>query len=143
MADALGALEEPRAREAAEALGKADDAPVSLGDGGYAVVTFDKPITNGPGYDFAVFENGLNDSFLELAFVVVSWTDWWDNGAAITSYTVTSSPGGKTCTTGGGNGTCTVTGLVNGKAYTFTVTATNPLGTSPASAPTAPVTPHA
>jgi hypothetical protein len=54
------------------ALGKADDAPVSLGDGGYAVVTFDKPVTNGPGYDFAVFENGLNDSFLELAFVEVS-----------------------------------------------------------------------
>ena len=54
------------------ALGKADNAPVSLGDGGYAVVTFDKPVTNGPGYDFAVFENGLNDSFLELAFVEVS-----------------------------------------------------------------------
>jgi hypothetical protein len=54
------------------ALGKADDAPVSLGDGGYAVVTFDKPVTNGPDYDFAVFENGLNDSFLELAFVEVS-----------------------------------------------------------------------
>lgn len=54
------------------ALGKADDAPVSLGDGGYAVVTFDRPVTNGPGYDFAVFENGLNDSFLELAFVEVS-----------------------------------------------------------------------
>ena len=54
------------------ALGKADDAPVSLGDGGVAVVTFDKPVTNGPGYDFAVFENGLNDSFLELAFVEVS-----------------------------------------------------------------------
>jgi hypothetical protein len=54
------------------ALGKADEAPVSLGDGGYAVVTFDKPVTNGPGFDFAVFENGLNDSFLELAFVEVS-----------------------------------------------------------------------
>jgi hypothetical protein len=45
---------------------------VSLGDGGYAIVTFDKPVTNGPGYDFAVFENGLNDSFLELGFVEVS-----------------------------------------------------------------------
>jgi hypothetical protein len=54
------------------ALGKADEAPVSLGDGGYAIVTFDKPVTNGPGYDFAIFENGLNDSFLELAFVEVS-----------------------------------------------------------------------
>jgi hypothetical protein len=54
------------------ALGKADEAPVSLGDGGYAVVTFDTPVTNGPGFDFAVFENGLNDSFLELAFVEVS-----------------------------------------------------------------------
>jgi hypothetical protein len=54
------------------ALGKADNAPVSLGDGGYAVVTFNKPVTNGPGYDFAVFENGLNDTFLELAFVEVS-----------------------------------------------------------------------
>lgn len=54
------------------ALGKADDAPVSLGDGGIAVVTFDRPVTNGPGYDFAVFENGLDDSFLELAFVEVS-----------------------------------------------------------------------
>jgi hypothetical protein len=54
------------------ALGKADDAPVSLGDGGYAIVTFDKPVTNGLGYDFAVFENGLSDSFLELAFVEVS-----------------------------------------------------------------------
>jgi hypothetical protein len=54
------------------ALGKADNSPVSLGDGGFAIVTFDKPITNGPGFDFAVFENGLTDTFLELAFVEVS-----------------------------------------------------------------------
>jgi hypothetical protein len=54
------------------ALGKADEAPVSLGDGGWAIVTFDKPVTNGPGNDFAVFENGLSDTFLELAFVEVS-----------------------------------------------------------------------
>lgn len=45
---------------------------VSLGDGGYAVLTFGMPITNGEGYDFAVFENALNHTFLELAFVEVS-----------------------------------------------------------------------
>ncbi len=45
---------------------------VSLGDGGIAVLTFDKPIKNGPGYDFAVFENSFSDVFLELAFVEVS-----------------------------------------------------------------------
>lgn len=45
---------------------------VSLGDGGYATLTFDLPIANGEGYDFAVFENSFNDSFLELAFVEVS-----------------------------------------------------------------------
>ena len=48
------------------------DAMVSLGDGGYAVLTFGMPITNGEGYDFAVFENALNHTFLELAFVEVS-----------------------------------------------------------------------
>ncbi len=45
---------------------------VSLGDGGSAILNFDYPITNGPGYDFAVFENAFNDVFLELAFVEVS-----------------------------------------------------------------------
>ena len=45
---------------------------VSLGDGGSALVTFERPIRNGEGPDFAVFENSFNDSFLELAFVEVS-----------------------------------------------------------------------
>ncbi|MBL7215727.1 MAG: T9SS C-terminal target domain-containing protein [Phycisphaerae bacterium] len=50
---------------------------VSLGDGGTAILTFDKPIANGPGDDFAIFENGFvviapNKMFLELAFVEVS-----------------------------------------------------------------------
>ena len=45
---------------------------VSLGDGGMATLTFDTPIANGDGYDFAVFENSFNDYFLELAVVEVS-----------------------------------------------------------------------
>jgi hypothetical protein len=45
---------------------------VSLGDGGSATLTFNSLITNGPGADFAVFENSFSDDFLELAFVEVS-----------------------------------------------------------------------
>lgn len=45
---------------------------VSLGDGGIATLTFASTIVNGPGPDFAVFENGLNDTFLEIGFVEVS-----------------------------------------------------------------------
>lgn len=45
---------------------------VSLGDSGVAILTFDTPITNGSGPDFAVFENSFSDVFLELAFVEVS-----------------------------------------------------------------------
>ena len=54
------------------ALGTADNNVVSLGDGGYAVLTFEHPVTNGNGWDFAVFENSFDDNFLELAFVEVS-----------------------------------------------------------------------
>ncbi len=49
-----------------------------LGDGGRATLTFDSPICNQPGPDFAVFENGFANAqtpdywFLELAFVEVS-----------------------------------------------------------------------
>ncbi len=46
---------------------------VSLGNGGRITLTFDAPITDGAGWDFAVFENSFaNDLFLELAFVEVS-----------------------------------------------------------------------
>jgi uncharacterized protein (TIGR02145 family) len=57
----------------------------------------------------------------------------------ITSYTVTSSPGGITGT--GSASPITVTGLTNGTAYTFTVTATSTAGTSVASVPSNSVTP--
>lgn len=45
---------------------------VSLGDGGQATLHFFPPIANGPGPDFAVFENGFADHYMELAFVEVS-----------------------------------------------------------------------
>ena len=45
---------------------------VSLGNGGSITLTFAEPIRNGAGFDFAVFENGHVDTFLELAFVEVS-----------------------------------------------------------------------
>ena len=44
----------------------------SLGDGGSVILTFAEPLGDGPGWDFAVFENGFAGSFLELAFVEVS-----------------------------------------------------------------------
>jgi hypothetical protein len=70
-----------------------------------------------------------------------------DGGSAITSYTVTATDhtnpanGGQTAT--GTTSPITVTGLTNGDSYTFTMTATNPIGTGPASAPSNPVTPIA
>jgi hypothetical protein len=45
---------------------------VSLGDSGIAILSFENPITNGEGYDFAVFENGFADNYVEYAFVEVS-----------------------------------------------------------------------
>jgi probable HAF family extracellular repeat protein len=63
-------------------------------------------------------------------------------GTPVWYYTVTASPGGQTCSTGG-ELSCMVQGLTNGTEYTFTVTATNELGTGPPSAPSNPVTPVA
>jgi large repetitive protein len=64
-----------------------------------------------------------------------------NGGAAITSYTVTSNPGGQSAS--GAGSPLTVTGLTNGTAYTFSVTATNSAGTSSASAASNSVTPKA
>jgi chitodextrinase len=68
--------------------------------------------------------------------VTVSWSA---ADPAPNSYTVTSTPGAKTCTTS--SLTCAVTGLTNGTAYTFTVTATY-TGGSVISSSSSSVTPH-
>ncbi len=62
-----------------------------------------------------------------------------NGGSPITSYTVTSSPGG--ITGAGATSPIVVSGLTNGTPYTFTVTATNGVGTGAASTASAAVTP--
>ena len=54
------------------AIGAPGNGIVSLGDGGYAILTFERSIKNGPGWDFAVFENSFSNTFLELGLVEVS-----------------------------------------------------------------------
>jgi len=74
--------------------------------------------------------------------VAVRWvTPASSGGSAITSYVVTSTPGSFTCATS--SNACVVTELTNGVSYTFTVKATNIVGTSVASAPSAAVIPIA
>src|SRR5204863_1516413 len=63
-------------------------------------------------------------------------------GSAVTGYTVTSNPAGGTDTNAGQAGLShVITGLTNGTAYTFTVTASNALGAGAASAASNSVTP--
>jgi len=72
-----------------------------------------------------------------LTTATVAFTAPTSNGGSIIqSYTATSTPGGITGTlTQAGSGTIIVNGLTTGTSYTFTVTATNSVGTgSPSSA---------
>ena len=78
----------------------------------------------------------------------VSWTAPSDTGGStISKYTVTPYVGStaQSAVTVTGNPpatTTTVTGLTNGTAYTFTVSATNATGTGPDSSPSGAVTPN-
>ncbi len=80
--------------DATYATGLADNFIVSLGDHGTAVLTFTSPIYDGPGADFAVFENGFanpndpEEAFLELAFVEVS-----SDGVNYTRFPASSNTG--------------------------------------------------
>lgn len=71
-------LGKPVIGDANSVVGPTSQNILSLGDGGFAIVTFSQAIKNCDGPDFAIFENGflhpLDSSlaYLELAFVEVS-----------------------------------------------------------------------
>src|SRR5207245_1992752 len=72
----------------------------------------------------------------------VTWTaPASDGGSPITRYTATPAPGGLPTSVVAPATSATVSGLTNSLTYTFTVTATNVIGTSLASAASNPVTP--
>ncbi len=78
--------------------------------------------------------------------VTVSWTDPTNSGSPVTGYTVIPSPACPGCTgmsvSSGTATSSTIGGLTSGAAYTFTVTATNAIGTStPSSASNSVTTP--
>jgi len=78
--------------------------------------------------------------------VTVSWTAGSTNGAAITGYSATTTPGSFSCSPSVASGSavptsCQITGLTAGTSYTVSVTATNAAGTSNPSVASSPFTP--
>lgn len=72
----------------------------------------------------------------------VSWKPPSTTGSApVTGYTATSSPGGLTCSALAPDTSCSIPGLTNGTAYTFTVVAYTQAGSSSPSLPSAKVAP--
>ena len=72
----------------------------------------------------------------------VSWVAPASPGSfPVTHYQASAAPGGQTCLTG--TTSCTITGLTNGTAYTFTVRALTGAGWSASSVPSNAVTPSA
>jgi hypothetical protein len=84
--------------------------------------TFVQTVPNAPGASNVVVGE-------ESATITVSPPT---SGPAPTSYEVTASPGGKTCTVTVPSLSCTITGLTAGTAYTFTTVAKTASGSSPA-----------
>jgi hypothetical protein len=149
-------------------VGTTAQAPTTVGNTTSATVT---GLTNGTGYTFTVAAlnaNGAGPESARSATITpfaaqppgaptgvgaqpatrsarVTWTaPSGDGGSPLTGYTVTPYDGGAAqaaTTVGAGTTAVTVTGLTNGKAYTFKVKATNAIGDGAYSPATAAVTP--
>jgi hypothetical protein len=107
----------------------------SAGTGAQSAMTPGTPST------FPAAPTGLTPTAGSFS-VTLSWTAPNDGGGGISGYTVTASPGGGTCGTTGAT-SCTVTGLADGTHYTFSVHATNFVGTGPESVVSAEAIPAA
>ena len=82
---------------------------------------------------------GVTATAIDSTSATISWTAPVGNGgSAINGYTARSNAT-QTCTTTSAT-SCVMTGLVAGTAYTFTVEATNGIGTGAASSASAPLT---
>jgi hypothetical protein len=82
---------------------------------------------------------GVTATAIDSTSATISWTAPVGNGgSAINGYTARSNST-QTCTTTSAT-SCIMTGLVTGTAYTFTVVATNGIGTGAASSASAPLT---
>jgi hypothetical protein len=111
---------------------------------GFTPINCPTPVaTAAPGAPQNVFGVASNNA------ITVNWSPAQSN-QPVTSYTVTTATAGPAVapiTVNPAPGSLfpptslLIGGLVNGTSYTFTVTATNASGTSPASAPSTPVTP--
>jgi hypothetical protein len=91
------------------------------------LAALDRTVITAPSAPYSAYANGLDNS------ARLQWDSPIDDGfGAITGYTVTVSPGGKTYAVGASTRALTVSGLTNNTAYTLSVRAKNAAGIGPA-----------